>query len=77
MPVLESSLNIASEEFKRNRSDMLDLLQTVDELLEINPTSIEIIGQILNEWSFVIKNFSLLSYSQIPKAYPNILAPSI
>ena len=34
MPVLESSLNIGSDAFKQNRADMLDLLQTVDELLE-------------------------------------------
>lgn len=34
MPVLESSLDIRSEAFEQNRADMMDLLQTVDELLE-------------------------------------------
>jgi hypothetical protein len=34
MPVLESSLDVRSAAFARNREDMLDLLQTVDELLQ-------------------------------------------
>jgi hypothetical protein len=34
MPALESSLDVRSEAFAQNRGDMLELLQTVDDLLE-------------------------------------------
>ena len=34
MPVLDSKLDTRSETYKQNRSDMLDMLGTIDELLE-------------------------------------------
>ena len=34
MPVLESTLDTRSESFKANKADMLEMLQTVEDLLE-------------------------------------------
>ena len=34
MPILESKLDLRSEDYQRNRGDMLEMIETMDGLLE-------------------------------------------